>query len=146
MAFNLYNEYAERCLLGTAPNLSTASIKLLFVSAAYTFDQAHGFIDSIAEEARVMNPVDLPDRDCSAGVFRAADLNVVIPNGEDAVIAVIGFLDTGSEETSLLIFYDDQCPDLPFAGDGNMRQIRWNSGEGELFRLVRVAPIYSVED
>ena len=141
MSFNLYNEYAERALKATAPNLATADIKIIFVdSSLYTFDQAHDFLDDVPGGARVDDPVALTDRTCEAGVFRAADISTSLPDGAGTVNAVIGYYDSGVEATSLLIFYNDQSPDLPFTADGNSRQLRWNAGEGEIFRLVRVAP------
>jgi len=139
MTASTYNSYAESCLRKTGNNPEVVNIYVQLVdTTVYTFNATHVFLADIPALARVGDPGLLSNLRVDNGVFRADNL-VLTPLTGTAHAAII-YEDTGVEATSPLMFYNDQSVDLPITGDGSPQLLKWNDGEGEIFRFVRTAP------
>jgi hypothetical protein len=47
----------------------------------------------------------------------------------------VGYKDTGTESTSLLIFYIDTATGLPCTPNGGNITVAWDSGANKIFKL-----------
>lgn len=124
MANALFASY-RTLVLSAPPNLSSATIKLMFVDHADDTPVAatDNFIDDIASGARVPAIGSCPTLgsktlgSVAAGVFDAADSTFTTLTG-DASESLIIFEDSGSEATSDLIAFFDTATGLPLTPNG----------------------------
>lgn len=126
MASQLYTPYKVKRLNGTAPDLSTVTVKAALIDVAdYTFSAAHEFWSSVAGAAVVGTPVALAGKAIATGVFDANDTTIVGVSG-DGTEAVILYVDTGVAGTSQLLAYFDGTS-VEVTPNGEDINIRWHA-------------------
>lgn len=131
----LYNLGRESFLKGEI-SWNSNTIKIVAVTAGYTFSQTHQFLSDVPGGAvRVFTTAALANKTTTAGVADADDPAAVSPAAGPAVVALIYFVDTGVEATSRLIAFDDQATGLPFTPDGGPVQITFDNGANKIFKL-----------
>lgn len=120
----LFDSYKEVLLGGSAPDLTSATVKVALVDhAVVTPDVAtHDFYDDISS-AVVGTPQTLGSKTITDGVFDAADITFPTVSGASCESLVI-YVDTGTPATSRLIAYIDSgvsgLPVTPSGGDINV--------------------------
>lgn len=133
MANGLFAAY-RTLVLSAPPNLSSATVKAMFVDHAddtpvLATDNA---IDDILSAARVPAIASCPALasktlgTVAAGVFDAADTVFTTLTG-DASESLILFEDSGTESTSDLIAYWDTATGLPLTPNGADVTVVWNA-------------------
>lgn len=124
MANALFASY-RTLVLSAPPNLSSATIKVMFVDHADDTPVAatDNFIDDILSAARVPAIGSCPTLASktlgvvAAGVFDAADATFTALSG-DASESLIAFEDSGTESTSDLLAFWDTATGLPLTPNG----------------------------
>lgn len=125
----------KESLLKADIDLEVSTVKIQAVSAAYVYSDAHDFFNDVAGGARIGTAQTLTGKAYDDGVFSAAALSYTGGNGE-IIVAFIGFIDTGNEATSNLMWYGDRKVGavlLSYTCDGDPFPISWN--EGKVFNL-----------
>lgn len=133
MANFLFTDFRNGVFTSTMPDLSSATIKAMFVDHADdTPTAADNFIDDILSAARVPAIGSCPSLGSKtigtvgAGVFDAADTTFPTLSG-DASESLILFEDSGSEATSDLIARWDTATGLPLTPNGADVTVQWNA-------------------
>lgn len=133
MANFLFTDFRNGVFTSTMPDLSSATIKAMFVDHADdTPAAADNFIDDILSAARVPAIGSCPSLasktigTVGAGVFDAADTTFTTLSG-DASESLILFEDSGSEATSDLIARWDTATGLPLTPNGADVTVQWNA-------------------
>lgn len=132
MANTLYNSFKEALLKDTfGADLSAGGtdIRVILVDLAdYTFSAVHNALDDVPAAARVAVSTALASKTVSsAGVFDAADKTLSAVTG-DVSEALILYVHTGAENTSLLIaFLDTGITGIPVTPNGGDITIAWNA-------------------
>lgn len=120
---DLYKQYLKAVLTGgTDVDLLTENVKIVFVDTAdYTVDLTnHDFLADIPAGARVATSGNLTGKGFNILNFDAADISLPGVTG-DTFEAIVGYIDTGSEATSRLVWYDDSiAATTPNAGAINV--------------------------
>ncbi|MEX0789805.1 MAG: hypothetical protein WD178_03425, partial [Actinomycetota bacterium] len=70
----------------------------------------------------------------TAGVAHAADITASSVSG-DQFESLNAYKDTGTECSSLLIFYIDTATGLPFTPSGGDITVQWDAGANRIFKL-----------
>ncbi len=133
MANGLFASY-RTLVLSAPPNLSSATIKALFVDHADDTPvlATDNMLDDIASAARVPalgSAVTLASKTLgtvATGVFDAADLTFTALAG-DASESLIIFEDSGTESTSDLLAYFDTATGLPLTPNGGDVLVAFNA-------------------
>jgi hypothetical protein len=123
MANAIYPKAKEQFLQGGI-NMSSGNIKAVLVDTAdYTYNAAHNALDDIIAGGRVATSANLGSKTFTDGLFDAANATFTAVTG-DVSEAVVIYLDSGVESTSLLIAYFDTgvtgLPVTPNGGDINL--------------------------
>lgn len=136
----MYNK-AKQSLLSQSPSIDldtdTIKVALINVSADYTFNAAHDFLDDVTRYAGTTDQA-LASKTVTDGVFDAADVTftAVAISGTKTVAALVIYKDTGVAGTSPLIAYIDGFTAVtPNGGDIT---ITWSSGASKIFALTDV--------
>jgi hypothetical protein len=137
MASALYDSYKEG-MLGTGPvNLSSDTIRAIFVETGYTFSAAHDFFDDLTNTqgdggTGRANGEALGTKSITNGVFDAADTVFASVTGTN-INAIVLYKDTGVDGTSNLIAYIDGFSQISPSAD--QVTIQWDSGANKIFAL-----------
>ena len=129
------NAFARGDIAWKASGGSTMKLQALDL-AEYTADGAvDANLSDIPGAARVGDPATLALLDPVAGVCDAADTQLPGAEGGTEVGALVGYLDSGVEATSTLIFYLDTATGLPFVTNDAPVDIVWSNGAHKIFKL-----------
>ena len=117
-------------------NLTSDNIKIVLVDADdYTVDiDVDEDLADIPAGARVATSGNLSGKSFTLGVFDADDVVLSSVSGDQAE-AIVGYLDTGVEGTSLLIWYADSYTGLPVTPSGGHITVAWDNGANKIFKL-----------
>lgn len=128
MSNSLFPTAKESFLKGEI-DLATDNIKVVLLSATYTYSAAHQFLSSLS--GTVATSGNLASKTTTSGVFDAADVTFTAVTGS-AVTQIVIYQDTGVAGTSRLIaFFDTGVTGLPVTPNGGDISITW-SGSGIL--------------
>ena len=111
MAQALYDSYKQSLLDSSAPDLTSATVRAIFVTSTYTFSAAHDFFDDLTNTvgdggtARA-NGEALGGKTITGGVFDATDPVFASVTGT-SISAFVLYVDSGVDATSNLIGYFD---------------------------------------
>ncbi len=136
MATALYDAGRENFAKGSIAWVS-GDIRAIFVdSADYTVNLAtHNALDDIPGGARVaVSAASLANKTATAGVCDADDVTFTGVTG-DQFEAVVLYLHTGVESTSLLIAYIDNYTGLPCTPNGGNITVSWPNDSNKIFKL-----------
>jgi hypothetical protein len=108
--------------------MSSGNIKAVLVDLAdYTYSAAHNALDDIPGAARVATSANLGTKTFTDGLFDAANASFTAVTG-DVSEAVVIYLDSGVESTSLLIaFFDTGVTGLPVTPNGGDINLNFNA-------------------
>ena len=109
MAIAVYPTFLQNLLASaTGPDLDNAAtdVRIALVSAGYTYNAAHDFLDDLGANVEATTPA-LSSKTVTDGVFDAADPTITDASGDEVVAAVV-YLHTGTASTSRLIAYIDE--------------------------------------
>lgn len=124
--------YEESLLDGTAPDLTTVDLKVLALTAGYTYSTAHDFVSDIASgnPPRVAETATLTGVDVTDGLLTADDITLGSPAGGSTITQFWLFVDNGGAESAdqLLYYWDEDASASPIsiATDGSEITIVWN--------------------
>ena len=88
-------------------DMAGGNVKVVLVSAGYVFSDAHTSLADIAGGNRLATSGSLASKTFAGAVFDAADVVLSAVAGPTPGVALVVYLDTGVEATSLLIAYID---------------------------------------
>ena len=129
MANKVYPKLKKGFLSGAAVDLLGSNVKVVLLDLAdYVYDDAHEFLSSIPAAARVATSPNLTAKTLSdLADFDSAD--PVLPGVTgDELEAIAMYVDTGTEATSKLIFFQDSgLSGAPLTPDGNDIKIAVNA-------------------
>jgi hypothetical protein len=104
-------------------NLPADTIRIVFLSSAYTYSPAHQFYSDLGGIIGTASGA-LGTKTVVQGVFDAADITLVsVPTG-NTITQIAGYKDTGTTTTSPLIWVHDG---LNQATNGGDIQVQWNA-------------------
>jgi hypothetical protein len=134
MANALFDAYRNVVVQGTMTDLSTATVKAMFVDHAddVPSTSADDFINDILSAARVPAIASCPVLSSKTfgvvgvGVFDAADTTFPLLSGDQSESLIL-FVDTGNEATSRLLAYWDTATGLPITPNGGDVIVQWNA-------------------
>lgn len=133
MANTLYPKFKEGLLKGQF-NLLTATVKAMLIKSGYVYSDTHQYVSDILDYDNGRSS-ELINKSVTNGVFNAnpVTLNAI---GAYQVIAVVLYIDTGSDSTSPLVAYIDTAAGLPFTPPaGGEVTIAWDTGTYKIFSL-----------
>jgi hypothetical protein len=127
MANAIYPKAKEQ-FLQAGINMSSGNLKAVLVDLAdYTYSAAHNALDDIPGAARVSTSGNLGSKTFTDGLFDAANATFTAVTG-DVSEAVVIYLDSGVESTSLLIaFFDTGVTGLPVTPNGGDINLNFNA-------------------
>jgi hypothetical protein len=128
MANVIYPKWKEASMQGGANSSLAGTVKVVLIDLAdYTYSAAHDFLDDVPSGARVGTPQTLGSKTYVNGVFDAADITLPAVTGDPSE-AILGYIDTGTESTSRLVFlFDTGVTGLPVTPNGGDIPITWNA-------------------
>lgn len=134
---NFVYKKAKQAILNAQINFLTDVLKVVLVDDTYISNQdADQYISDIPSLAIKKRSVALTNVTTNLGVLDAFDLAIPDHDGS-AFSSVILYKDTGSDSTSILIFYIDTSPGLPFTGTlgSTPVTITWNNDSSKIMSL-----------
>ncbi len=135
MANALYGLGRQGFLNGSL-DWDTQEIRILLVdNADYTVSiDVDNALDDVPGAGRVAESDALASKTVTLGVADAADKTWSAVSG-DVSESIVGFYETGTESTSLLIFYIDTATGLPVTPNGGDITVAWDAGANRIFKL-----------
>lgn len=132
---NAIYDFGREGFGNAAVNWPSDTIKAILVdTGAYTFSQAHDFLDDVPSGARIAT-VTLASKTNALGVMDAADATFSAVTGA-SVEAIVIYKDTGTEATSrLLLYIDTVSSGLPVTPNGGNINVTWDNGANKIFKL-----------
>lgn len=113
---------AKQAMESAQINLPADTIKIVFLSSAYTYSPAHQFYSDLS--GLIGSPSGaLGSKTVTQGVFAAGNITVVAVATGNTITQIVGFKDTGSSSSSPLIWVHDG---LNQATNGGDIQVQWN--------------------
>lgn len=125
--------YEQSLLDSSAPDLTTATVKVLALTAGYVYSSAHDFVSDIAsgDPPRVVESAALTGKTITNGVFNANDLSLGSPAGGSTITQFWLFVDNGGAESAdqLIYYWNEDASSAPIsiATDGSEITIVWNA-------------------
>ena len=107
-------------------------VRIQLVTSAYVYSAAHDFFNDVGAGSRLGTVASLAGKTFTAGVFNAASLSYTGVAAASVVAGCVGYLWTGAEGTSRLIWFEDRNADgipMAFTADGNPITISWPLGQ-----------------
>lgn len=132
MAKQLYTSAANGLDTGDYAWL-TGTWKVLLVTSAYTFSEAHDFRDDVT--TGIVATGTISGRTKSAGVWDADDITFSGVAAGSIITAAILWKDTGVNSTSPLFMYDPIVTPLPWTTTGADFLLRWSDSAAHIFTV-----------
>lgn len=129
MANKLYPK-SKKQFLQAGIDLASLNVRAILIDAgAYTYDDAHDFLDDIPSGARIAVSGNLANKTFGDnGSFDSDDPTFTGVSGA-SIEAIVLYVHTGTESTSRLIMYQDTgVTGLPLSPDGSDVQITVDAG------------------
>ena len=137
MANTLY-DVSRKQFLEAGINWLTNDIKCMLVAGSnYTPNfSAHLYLSDIPTSARVTPGVLLTGKSTTGGAADANDVTFsAVSSSSPVVTAVVLYVDSGTESTSVLIAWLDTATGLPITPNGGDIIVTWDNGVNKIFRL-----------
>lgn len=123
-------------LMGTkAIDLVNDDIRVVLLSAGYTFSDSHTVMTSVTSGLRVATSGTIAGRSFAAGTGQVpllATNTVLSAVTGSQVVALIVFKNTGTDSTASLIAYFDTATNMPVTPNGGNITIAWDATNGVL--------------
>lgn len=127
-----YPKGAEK-MLSAAINYTSDTIKAALLPSTYTYSTAHEFVSDLG--TRIGTDQALANKSIAGGVLDADDLNFGALAPGNTVKALVVYKDTGNASTSPVLFYYDVVAGFPFATNGGVLTVPWDSGAKKIARV-----------
>lgn len=131
MANKFYPKGKEKMLLAQV-NWAADTIKVVLVTSAYTYSDAHEFLSDLSTVGTAQT---LANKTTTNGVFDADDVAFTALATGSTVKALAIYKDTGVASTSPLLAYLDGVTGFPMATSGADALIPWSAGPAKIFTL-----------
>jgi len=133
---NSWYTLGKQHILAAEVDLEDDDIRAILIDTAdYTVDlDTDEYLDDIPGAARVATSGDLANKTITGGVFDADNKTISSVSG-DSVEAIVLYKHTGTESTSILLFYMDEMNGLPFTPDGTDVTVNWPSGAYKIMSI-----------
>lgn len=105
MASHVYPKAKEAFISGTL-DLTSANIKIVLLTSAYTYSTSHQFLSDITS-GTIATSGNLASKTVMNGVFDAADITLTAVASGSTIVSLVGYKDTGTGSTSPLIWFND---------------------------------------
>jgi hypothetical protein len=134
VASSWYPKFKEALLTAaTNSNPNTGNVKVVLLSATYTYSAAHQFYSDLS--GVVANSGNLATKTFTSGVFDADDVTFSAVTGS-AVTQYAIYIDTGTTTTSrLMLFFDTASSGLPVTPNGGSINLQFDSGSNKIAAL-----------
>lgn len=129
MASHVYPLAKQAFESGTI-DLTSASIKVVLLTSAYTYSSTHQFLSDLT--GTIATSGNLASKTVTNGVFDAADVTLTAVASGSTIAALAGFKDTGTGSTSPLIWFNDGFSQATTGGDVT---VVFDSGSNRIFAL-----------
>jgi len=130
---HLYPAYAE-ALLSRPANSDIASTALMavFVTSAYTYSAAHDFLDDVPSGQRTGTPQEVKNLTFTNGIVDGDDITFPGNPGITGGVAILLYLQGGTEATSMLVGILREAQGLPAGGITTSadQSVHWNNSGG----------------
>lgn len=104
---NALQNSARASFLTAGTSWSSHNIKVVLVSASYTYSAAHDNLDDVGAGTRIATSANLASKTTTDGYADSADVTFTSVAGGSTVTGLWVYRDTGTESTStLLAWYD----------------------------------------
>lgn len=130
----MYDNYREEALKGLRTP-SSETVKVVAVSAGYTYSAAHTSINDIPTGNRVQISDALTNKTFTGGVFDADDVTLTAVAAGSAISAVIVYTAAGTSASSTLHVYLDTGTGLPVTPNGGNIVISWAAASPKIYKL-----------
>lgn len=134
MADAMYHNYREEALKGLRA-VNTETIKVMAVTAGYTFSASHSSVNAIAGANRVHTSGALTNKTTTDGIFDADDVTFTAVAAGSAIAALVVYVEAGTSASSTLMLYLDSAAQLPVTPNGGDIIVQWDSGANKIFKL-----------
>ena len=134
MASALYDK-GRNAFLKADVDMLVDTIKIALLKTTHTPDLAnHDFWDDVSAD-QVGSSVTLGTKDCTDGVFDAADATFLLVTGVECNYIAM-YHDTGTPATSTLIaLLDTDVTGLPVTPNGGDIEVQWAATANKIFKL-----------
>ena len=126
---------AKQALLSQSPalNISSDTIKVALVSAAYSDSTSNQFFSSVSG---VVGTATLTNKTVTNGVFDADDVTFSSVTG-NAITRVIIYKDASgvASNSPLIAYFDTPTSGLPITPNGGNITIAWSNDSSKIFKL-----------
>jgi hypothetical protein len=129
MASHVY-PLAKQSFISGGINLTSATVKIVLLTSAYSYNAAHQFYSDLA--GVIVASGALASKTVTNGVFDAADVTLTAVTAGSTIVALAGYVDTGTTTTSNLLWYNDGFSQATTGGDVT---VQWDSGASRIFAL-----------
>lgn len=118
----------RQSFLSAEINLPTDNLKIMLMSAAYTYSATHQFFSDLSGSIAVSG--NLASKVVTNGTFNAANVTLASVAGGSTIVALAGYQDTGVAGTSRLIWFNDGFSQLT---NGGAIIVTWDTGSNKIF-------------
>lgn len=123
---------ARQSFLKGEIDLNTSTVKIQAVSASYVYSATHDFLNDVGAGTRLGTAVALTSKTFTDGEFNAASVTYYGVTAAAVIAGFVGYIDTGTESTSRLIWYCDissDASDMAFIAPGGGILVKWPYGK-----------------
>jgi len=119
---------ARASFLSAEINIPTDNLKIILLSASYTYSASHQFFSDLTGSIAVSG--NLASKVVTNGTFNAANVTLSSVAGGSTIAALAGYQDTGVAGTSRLIWFNDGFSQLT---NGGAIVVQWDAGSNKIF-------------
>lgn len=135
MSTGFYVKGKDNLATGDINLIADTFVVVLIDTDIYTVDFDNDEFQLDIPEAAIIAERTLIANSLSSNVFDGDDLLFPLFTAVQTVGAFAIIKDTDATNTSLLLCYIDNAPELPITPDGSDFTIQWNNGPDKIFKL-----------
>lgn len=135
MADNIYPS-AIAALAAAGINLVSDTIKVIALTAGYTYSSSHDNLDDVTGGARSATAT-LASKSLTAGVFDAADIVFTAVAAGSPITQLLIYKHTGTESTSTLILRIDSYAGLGLTPNGTDINLAWPNDANKILKIYQ---------
>lgn len=135
MTSGLYRAGVSAIMSGNIDLLNDSISAMLVDTTVYTVDLTSDSTQDDIPSAAQIAEVTLTGKTLDGTTFRASDATFTGVDSGETIGAVIIFLDTDYDSTSLLLAYIDNADEFPLTTDGTAITVAFDTGDNGVFKL-----------
>jgi hypothetical protein len=125
---------AKALWLTTGRNVTTATVKFVALTSAYTFSAAHDNLDDVGAGARIATSATITNFTVTGNVVDCDDFTIPATAAGTACVAGWFYHSSGVESTSTLLYFYNPGGTL-FTTNGELVNVVVDAGANKLFAL-----------